>query len=522
MKHAKGALVINGSDVSLPQIIDAVRSGAVIEIDPRAAFQEHMERSRKVLNNALAENMPVYGVTTGFGKCCGKWMISDVARQNGRNLVRFHGCGTGEPFGIEETRAAMICRLICFSKGYSGVSMELLNKMAAMLNAHITPVVPSEGSVGASGDLTPMSYVAAALMGERQVMYKDRRMEAAEALIAAGIEPHDFYPKEALAIMNGTAMMTGLAILIVDRAEKILNAAICATALCIHALEGNSHHYHPAISRAKPHPGQQYTASRIAALISSGDTGFNFSSTAPETLQDPYSVRCSPQVLGVLADALNWVRRWVEIEANSANDNPLFDPESGTVLMGGNFYGGHIAFAMDGLKSALASVADSVDRQVALMVDANTNRGLPADLVRTEGEERLFHHGFKAMSISASALAAEALKATMPAASFSRSTESHNQDKVSMGTIAARDARRICDLVEKTLAIELLTAVQACEIRGNIDKRPELEKLVGKIRKIAPPTMADRPMDDDIRNIAAAITASDMFSADLDKSTVNR
>ncbi len=503
--HHKNTLVIDGSDISLQQIVDAARANAAIEIEASAGFAVHMKRSMAVLNNALAKGIPVYGVTTGFGKCCGKWMIADVARQNGLNLIRFHGCGTGEPFGIVETRAAMICRLICFSKGYSGVSMALMRQMALLLNENITPVVPAEGSVGASGDLTPMSYVAAALMGDRQVMYRDRQMETAETFALAGITPHRFYPKEPLAIMNGTAMMTGIAAMIVNRAENILDAAIDATVLCIHALGGNLHHYHPIVSTTKPHPGQGYAARRIAALLTSEAPASAFSPEAPETLQDPYSIRCAPQILGVLADALSWVRDWVEIEANSANDNPLFDPQSGKVIMGGNFYGGHIAFAMDGLKSALASVADTADRQVALMVDANTSRGLPADLVCANEAEKLFHHGFKAMSISASALTAEALKATMPAMSFSRSTESHNQDKVSMGTIAARDALRICDLVEKTLAIAMLTSVQACEIRGGINKRPRLEKLVQQVRKIARPVIEDRPMDEDIRNIASAI-----------------
>ncbi len=505
-------LVIEGAQVSLRQIVDAARANARVEIGTRAGFTENMEQSRGILEDALEESLPVYGVTTGFGKCCGKQMMADVARQNGANLIRFHGCGTGRAFDIEETRAAMICRLICFARGYSGVSTELMEKIAAFLNEHITPVVPEEGSVGASGDLTPMSYVAAALMGERQVFYRGRKIPAAEALAEAGLTPYHFAPKEPLGMMNGTAMMTGVSIMTVDRAEKILKAAICATALSIHALMGNSHHYHPAISTAKPHPGQGYVAEGIAALLVSESPAEIFSTNSPETLQDPYSIRCSPQILGVLADALEWVRHWVEIEANSANDNPLFDPQSGRILMGGNFYGGHIAFAMDALKSALASVADMADRQVALMIDANSSRGLPADLVRVEEPEKPFHHGFKAMSISASALAAEALKGTMPAASFSRSTESHNQDKVSMGTIAARDARRTCSLVEKTLAIQLITAVQACEIRGRIDQRPRLERLIKNIRKIAPPTIEDRPMDEDIANLASAIVSSEMFT----------
>ncbi|MBS3731864.1 MAG: aromatic amino acid lyase [Desulfobacterales bacterium] len=506
-------LVIDGSEISLQQIVRVARGEAAVEIDTGAEFTAHMEQSRDVLIHALERESPVYGVTTGFGKCCGKRMISEVAEQNGINLIRFHGCGTGAPFDAEETRAAMVCRLACFARGYSGVSMELMQKIAELLNADITPVVPSEGSVGASGDLTPMSYVAAVLMGERQVFYRGRQMPAAEALAGAGISPHRFFPKEPLAIMNGTAMMTGVAAIVLDRAEKIANAATDATALCIHAIGGNSHHYYPAISRAKPHPGQKDAATRIAEVLSSDAPPESFAINGPDTLQDPYSLRCAPQVIGVLTDALEWVRQWLSIEANSANDNPLFDPESGSVLMGGNFYGGHVSFAMDGLKSALASVADMADRQVALMVDANVNRGLPADLVGVEDPEKPFHHGFKAMSISASALAAEALKQTMPAASFSRSTESHNQDKVSMGTIAARDAKRICELAEKTVAICLLAGLQACELRGSLEQRTKLAELVSILREIAPPTIADRPMDTDIDSLSSAIEDSGIFTS---------
>ena len=201
----------------------------------------------------------------------------------------------------------------------------------------------------------------------------------------------------------------------------------------------------------------------------------------------------------------------MEIEANSSNDNPIFDPSTGEVLMGGNFYGGHIAFAMDGLKAALASVADMCDRQIMLLVSPHLNRGLPGDLVRKSGKEKGLRHGFKAMSISSSALTAEALKATMPAASFSRSTESHNQDKVSMGTIAARDAERICTLTERVVAIHLLAAAQACDIRNNIEARPLLAEVMEKIRSVSAPVIDDRAMDKDIENICTAIRYSDFF-----------
>ncbi|TFH42967.1 MAG: aromatic amino acid lyase [Chrysiogenales bacterium] len=514
MKTHISDISISGQNLSLREILEIARGGRQVRIGSDPDFIRKITRSNDMLRAALEKGTPVYGVNTGYGKSCGKRMAREVALKNGFNLLRFHGCGTGEPVGIPETRAAMLTRILCFSRGYSGVTLALMERLADFLNLGITPVIPSEGSVGASGDLTPMSYVGASLMGQGEVWYRDRRMKAAEALREAGLEPYSFEPKEPLAIMNGTSTMTGIACLVIERAHRIMDAAIGATALSIHALMGNAHHYVPAISRAKPHPGQEYVARRIAKLIETDTESSTLEAKTLETLQDPYSIRCAPQILGVLLDALDWVTRWVEIEANSANDNPLIDPENGSVIMGGNFYGGHIVFAMDALKSALASAADMTDRQVALMVDPHMNRGLPADLVRAEGDGILYNHGFKAMSIASSALAAEALKATMPAASFSRSTESHNQDKVSMGTIGARDAARICDLTEKAAAIHLLAAAQACEIRGNIEMRPGLSSIIEKIRSLAEPVFDDRPMDLDIAALARAISDDGIFSQD--------
>jgi histidine ammonia-lyase len=356
-----------------------------------------------------------------------------------------------------------------------------------------------------------MSYIGACLAGEREVIYRDERMPAIKAMRKTGLKPHKYLPKEALSMVNGTTTMTGIAALAVERANRILNAAIYATALSVHALKGNAHHYHPVLAEAKPFPGQAFVAAQIARLLQAKVAARQLEENTLETLQDPYSLRCAPQVLGVLCDSLFWIKKWVETEANSSNDNPIFDPATGTVLMGGNFYGGHIAFAMDGLKAALASVADMCDRQIMLLVDPHLSRGLPGDLVRAVGEETGLHHGFKAMSISSSALAAEALKGTMPAASFSRSTESHNQDKVSMGTIAARDAQRICTLTERVLSIHLLAAAQACDIRENVKVRPLLSKAQEKIRLISAPVTEDRPLDADIERLCTAIRYSDFF-----------
>jgi histidine ammonia-lyase len=498
-------VTIGEAAVSLPGIIAVARHEAPVVLSEKAAFRRRLENSCRLLSQALEADVPVYGVTTGFGKSCGNRLSKKSLPQNGENLMRFHGCGTGEPLGIEETRAAMLCRLVCLARGYSAVSLPLLEQLAAFLNLGITPVIPSEGSVGASGDLTPLSYLLGALAGEREVLYRGERMPAARALRLAKLKPYTFELKEPLAMVNGTSVMTGIAAIVLDRAQHLIEAATAATALSVHALKGKVRHYHPAIGEAKPFPGQIDVAGKLRGLLAGGG---DLDADGPEALQDPYSLRCAPQIMGVLHDALTWVRPWVEIEANSANDNPLFDASVDHPLMGGNFYGGHIAFAMDALKSALASVADMADRQVALLVNPNVNRGLPADLVRLTGEAGLRHHGFKAMSISASALTAEALKATMPAASFSRSTESHNQDKVSMGTIAARDAARVCTLAERVVAIHLLAAAQACEIRGRLEDRTRLAFLVAELRRLAEPTYEDRPMDCDIEALAGRISAA--------------
>lgn len=512
MNTQRTEITIDGRALTLQEIIDVARGTRGIRISSSPDFALAIKRSQDVLDSALDKGTPVYGVNTGYGKSCGKRMAVEVAIRNGSNLIRFHGCGTGGYLGIGEIRAAMVTRILCFSRGYSGTSMELIARLAEFLNRGITPLVPCEGSVGASGDLTPLSYIAAALAGEGEVHYHDATMKASEALRRAGLAPYVFRPKEPLAMMNGTSIMTGIAALVIDRARNVLNASMCATALSIHALMGNAHHYDPVIARAKPHPGQDHVARFIAYLLHTEGDQETLAAKTLESLQDPYSLRCSPQILGVLVDALDWITRWVEIEANSANDNPLFDPDAGTVLMGGNFYGGHIVFAMDSLKSAIASAADMSDRQVALMVDPHVNRGLPADLVGAPKDEAMYNHGFKAMSIASSALTAEALKATMPASSFSRSTESHNQDKVSMGTIGARDAARICELTERVTAIHLLAAAQACDIRGTIRIRPRLAAILEKVRSIAGPVITDRPMDGDIAAIASAISRGELFN----------
>jgi histidine ammonia-lyase len=496
-------LVVGPDPLEIDALIRVAVHGAEVRLSEEPAWIARMAAGERRLAQAVAAETPIYAVTTGFGSNCGTRITAESIAALGAGLLRFHGCGTGPVLPVTAVRAAMLCRIQCLGRGYSGVRLVLLRRLVELLNRGITPVVPAQGSVGASGDLTPMSYVAAALAGEREVFFRGERMPSAKALGLVGLPPFEFAVKEPIAMLNGTPIMTGVAILVVDQCRRILAAATRATAMAVHAMAGHEHHLHPALFEAKPFPGQKRVAAELRALIRS--RGAVAESEVPESLQDPYSLRCAPHVLGVLADALAWVERWVEIEAGSATDNPLFDPESGRPLMGGNFYGGHIAFAMDAVKAAVASVADLCDRQAALLVDPRFSRGLPAHLAAPTKNGMAPRHGFKGMQITLSALTAEALQASMPAASFSRSTESHNQDKVSMGTIAARDALRVCDLVARAVSVHLLAVAQACELRGGTAARPMVAAAVQAVRDFSPALTEDRCLDGDIEAVAHAV-----------------
>jgi histidine ammonia-lyase len=356
--------------------------------------------------------------------------------------------------------AVLLTRLTSLSQGYSAVRWELLQALVNLINHGILPRIPAEGSVGASGDLTPLSYIAATLIGEREVTFENEIVPAKEALERAGLSPLTLAPKEGLAIMNGTAVMTGLACLAFHRADYLSRLCCRITALAGAGIRSNRDHFHPRLFELKPHVGQAEAAEWIYQ-----DLGGPVQTEESIRLQDRYSIRCAPHVIGVLRDALPWIRRDLENELNSANDNPLFDGELRLLLHGGHFYGGHVAFAMDAMKTAVANLADLMDRQLAQMVDMRYNNGLPQNLSGATGPRAAINHGLKAVQIGSSAWTAEALKLTMPASVFSRSTECHNQDKVSMGTIAARDCLRVLELTEQVAAAMLLATIQGLALR---------------------------------------------------------
>jgi histidine ammonia-lyase len=418
------------------------------------------------------------------------------------HLTRYHGCGLGEYLDEQSVLAVLVCRLNSLARGYSGVRWVLLERISALINHRVLPFIPAEGSVGASGDLTPLSYVAAALIGERDVSYRGQRRSAAEVLTELNLTPLTLAPKEGLAIMNGTAVMTALACLAWQRAEYLTRWCSRLTALASIAMCGNRGHFDPHLFAAKAHAGQNESAAWIYADLPRSKTIIR--------LQDRYSIRCAPHVIGVARDALGWMRRDIENELNSANDNPLIDPDAELVLHGGHFYGGHIAFAMDGLKTAVANLADLMDRQMALLVDRNYNQGLPQNLSGSDSTRASINHGLKAVQIGSSAWTAEALKLTMPASVFSRSTECHNQDKVSMGTIAARDCLRVLELTEQVAAAHTLAVCQGLNLREKVNAvplelKPELQAFRRQIAELSPFIDEDRPLEMELRALMRLI-----------------
>ncbi|MFJ3229273.1 histidine ammonia-lyase [Streptomyces sp. NPDC086783] len=512
--HGKTCVFLDGFSLTIKDIVAVARGGARVELSGDAGVRMAVDISRQLLVDEIGRGTALYGITTGFGDSAHRHVPAGAALRLQENLIRFLGCGTGAMATAETVRAVMLVRANTLARGHSGVRIELIEQLVNFLNHHITPQIPEEGSVGASGDLVPLSYVAAALTGERDVIYREEIQPAAKALVSAGLAPLTLEPKEALALVNGTAFMTGLAVLALADAQRLAVFSDVNTAMAVEVLHGLVDPFDEFVhDTAKPHPGQVQSAARVRNLLRSSQfvsrSRVNPTRKAsgyielPRAVQDKYSIRCAPQFTGVLWDTISWASDWLTIEVNSSNDNPLVDPVTGRVLGAGNFSGGHVALAMDALRTAVASVADLMDRQVALVVDEKFNGGLTPNLVArlpAEDPDAGLHHGFKGMQLACSSLTAEALSLTMPLGSFSRSTECHNQDKVSMGTTAARRTRDVVALTEKVAIIQLLALCQAADLRGS-NGLGETRLVHDRVRRVAPEVSRDREMDVDITHV---------------------
>lgn len=499
-------ITFDNTPLTIEDVVAIALQQQPVQLNQSEDFRQRIAKGSEFLDRLLAEDGEIYGVTTGYGDSCTVTIPSELVADLPKHLFTFHGCGMGNMLTPTMARAVLAARMASLCQGYSGVSLTLLEQLETLFKHDIMPVIPEEGSVGASGDLTPLSYVAAVLCGEREVYFNDEIKPTAEVFAQLGIQPITLRPKEGLAIMNGTAVMTGLACMAYSRAQYLSKLATRITALCTLASKGNAHHFDETLFSVKPHPGQQRVASWLREDLHAGEPPRN-----PKRLQDRYSLRCAPHVIGVQEDALPWLRQLIENELNSSNDNPIIDAEGEHVLHGGHFYGGHIALAMDTLKNTVANIADLLDRQLAMLVDTKFNHGLPANLSGAQGARSAINHGFKAVQIGASAWTAEALKQTMPASVFSRSTECHNQDKVSMGTIAARDCLRALQLTEQVASAALLATCQGVELRIRQQElsadtlAPALANTIEQVRQISPFLNEDRALDKELRQTVSAI-----------------
>lgn len=506
MKTYEKVIYFDGERKNIENIVEIALLKARPKLSDNKSFKDHIQKSVDFLSALCRDEEVVYGVNTGYGESCITRIPSHLVTQLPAKLYTFHGCGLGEFFSEEQIRAILATRLNSLAQGFSAVRYVVLQQIILLIENNILPEIPQEGSVGASGDLTPLSYLAAVLCGERQVLYQGRQWPTSEVFKQLEISPLRLAPKEGLAIMNGTSVMTALACLAYKRAEYLCQLCSRITALTSVAIKGNAYHYDQLLFALKPHPGQSQIAEWIHSDLNIGSAPRNSS-----RLQDRYSLRCAPHVIGVLQDALPFFRQLIENELNSTNDNPVIDGVNEHVLHGGHFYGGHIAFVMDSMKNAVANLADLLDRQMAQLVDRKFNHGLPANLSGASLKTAAINHGFKAIQIGSSAWAAEALKLTLPASIFSRSTECHNQDKVSMGTLAARDTLRVLQLTEQVAASVLLAACQGVNLRLR-DNEVALDELSENIQCTLREVGAvfsfleeDRVMDSTLRKIIALI-----------------
>ena len=498
-------MIIDERYITLSEIINSDK----IEISNDKKFIDHINETHNFLINEIKDGKPIYGITTGYGASGKNYVSYEDSKILQTNLFRFHGCGVGKKLSYKVCKYALIARTISLSKAKSGVSIELLKRLEMLIQKDIIPLIPSQGSVGASGDLTPLSYIAAVVAGEREVYYKGEIKDVMEVYKELNITPYTFKPKEALAIMNGTTIMSAIALAAILEFETILDSMESFVAGMFEVLLGDDTPVADFVHLSKPFSGQIQSAKNIKRKIEGSklthgrdDRYDKFFADNDLNIQDNYSMRCAPQVLGVIRDNLEISKNWVEQEINSVNDNPLIDGVNKKIYTSGNFYGGYVAHAMDTLKICAGNLADLLDKEFALLVDHKFNRGLGENLKLSHEP---FYHGFKAMQITLSSLSADVMKNTTAASIFSRPTESLNQDKVSMGTTAANDFSKMIPDLYNMLSIAFIGMAQAVDIRGKDLVSPYLTNIYENIRKDVKPLYEDRRMDFDIEKIYTLI-----------------
>lgn len=496
-KGSSGAVRIDGATLSVDRVVKVAREGATVELPSEVRLR--MEDCRSSLEKLLAEDPPVYAVNTGVGDFLDVRIPSDDLKTLQINLLRSHACGVGEHLPNEAVRAMMVLRANALAKGYSAVRPELVEMLVSMLNSGVHPVVPRQGSVGASGDLALLAHMALVIIGEGQVDSDEGVRPGAEALAGAGLEPLELRPKEAISLINGTQAMTAIGCLAVEDAANLVDAAQVVAAMSLEALKGTSTAFDECISRVRPHKGQVAVAKNMQLLLR--DSEIMISHKHCTKVQDAYTLRCIPQVIGATLDAVWYAMGTLGVEINSATDNPLYFPEDGKVVSGGNFHGQPVALVMDYLGLAVHEIGAYSERRLYRLVDHKLS-GLPPFLTRHGG----LSSGMMVPQYVAASIVSENRVLVHPASADTISTSAGQEDHNSMGMTAAWKARKIVENVNRILAIEMLAAAQGLDF-VSLSSSPAIEGVRQLLRGKVPSLDEDRSLTGDIEAIAGMISS---------------
>jgi histidine ammonia-lyase/phenylalanine ammonia-lyase len=512
---------ITTQKIQLRDVVDFVfarRGDARLELSD--GCRARVDAAHAQLLARLDRREPIYGVTTGFGDSVCNSVDPKDAETLQKNLIRYLHCGTGELMPRAAVRAMCVARLVSLTRGHSGVSWELIERLRLLLERDLLPDVPIEGSLGASGDLVPLAYLAEVVQGEGVITTPSGARPTSEVFAELGIAPYPLKAKEGLSIVNGTSAMAGMALLNHVRLRYLLQLAQHATAWTCLVLDGNPEAFGELVNeKAKLHHGQRRIAATIRELLAAEAYPAKRAASTRQPLQDRYSLRCVPQVLGPILDTIDTVGEWIELELNSVSDNPLFDPDTGAMATGGNFYGGYLGHGMDYFKVCTANLVDLIDRQLMLLFDPKTCAGLPPNLAawpQLDPAERHLHHGLKALHQVTNALASEVASLSMPATVFSRSSESHNQDKVSLGMSAAAGVQRMLDKAYSVGALTVTCLAQALDLRGISLQGASSLRLYRLVRSHVPFVTRDTKLGSHIAALTASLGEAASSEARLD------
>lgn len=483
------SIIIDGKSLTVEDTMKVAKYGEMVEVSDDALAA--VKKARAFVDKKLAEGAVVYGLTTGFGKFSDTFISKDETADLQRNLILSHSCAMGDPLPREVVRAAILLRCNALARGNSGIRPETLNTLIEMLNKGVHPVIPEKGSLGASGDLAPLSHIVLVMIGEGKAEYNGRILTGADAMKEAGIKPVVLAAKEGLALINGTQIMTAIGVNVLWEALILIKAADIATALTGEALNAIKKAYDPKVHQLRGHRGQIDTAENLLRLLEGSE---NARDTNPNKVQDPYSLRCIPQVHGASRDAVHYVYKAVTKELNAVTDNPLIFPDQEEVISGGNFHGQPMALAFDFLKIAISELADISERRSERLINPQLSEGLPPFLTKHGG----VCSGFMIAQYSAASMVSENKIYAHPASVDSIPSSGNQEDHVSMGTTAARTAAMIMDNTQKVIGIELFSASQAIWLRGEKGLAPATKAAYEFIRKHVGPVDRDVLMHDEL------------------------